>query len=602
MPLSRNSLRSPAFVFIAYVAAASLVILGFRLIFPSEVSPLPIFSRDWRLIRAAIEILSLFPAIAFSALIVPFGIPSPDEGTYTRFSPHFLQRMRPPLVTAICAAALHALLFFLILPLAQNFEENMRFRGEMYRLARDEAQAHAREGEWVEASQFIGVCDSVWKDSPELASLRAEVEIHLEESLANTGLARLLAERSANISALPGQREPFNAAEALALGEMAFGEGRFLDAHWLATLGRRIAREGSPEAAASARLAARAWNQIESQRPSPEEIRAYSMYQLKLSGYEAMVSGDWIRAFYVFQELAELTPLDPDVERFLAASEKGTREIAFFIDELEVSPGETQVGTIFSLPGQQGGPSRVGRQDRAVMRVTSLTASPDFAYGIGVEYMAFDSRANLLFSLRAPFAKFLPITLDGQMQVLVLMRALDRNDSANHWEPQWSVPEDSSQNAMRLEDYGMAQITLAVSFETFLMLAQMRHGLPSLNISELFAVTAIAPETGYIPQVFEAEILSRLGSSLFFLPMAVVAIFIGWRFRARRRSHYFIVLLLPVLPLVFNGLVQLCKTGLSVIGASLILAVGFSAALPLFIVILALSFLLSLILLASQHG
>ena len=597
MPISRYSLRSPAFVFFVYVVTASLLILGFRLIFPGEVSPLPIFSRNWRLIRGVIDILSLFPAIAFSALVVPFGIPSPDEGTYTRFSPHFLQRMRPPLVTAICAAALHALLFFLALPLAQNFEENMRFRGEMYRIARDQAQVHGREGEWLEASQLIGVCDTVWKDSPELASLRAEVEIRLEESSANTGLARIVTERSASISALPGQREPLNVTEALAQGEAAFSDGRFLDAHWLATLARRIAREGSPEAVVAARLAARAWNQIESQQPSPAEIRAHSIYQLKLSGYEAMVSGDWIRAFYLFQELIDLTPLDPDAERFLAACEKGTREIAFFVDELGVSPGDTHVGTIFSLPGPQGGFSR-STQNRAIMRITSLTTSPDFAYGVGVEYMAFDSRGSLLFSLRAPFAKFLPITLDGRRQVLVLMRALDRHDSANRWEPQWSIPEGSPARGTG----GAAQLALAVDYETFLMLAQMRQELSSLHINELFAVTAIAPETGYIPQVFEAEILNRLGASLFFLPMSVVAILIGWRFRARRRSHYLFVLLLPVLPLVFNGLVHLCKTGLGIIGTSLILAVGFSAALTLFIIILALSFLLSLISLAAQQG
>ena len=600
MPFSRETLRSPAFVFIAYVVAASLLILCFRLIFPNEVSPLPIFSRNWRLIRGVIEILALFPAIAFSALVVPFGIPSPDEDAYTKFSPRFLQRMKSPVATAIFAAALYAPLFFLVLPVAQNAQENMRFQGEMYRIARDQALAHGRDGKWIEASQFIGICDSVWNNSPELDALRAEVEIRLEESAFEED-QRQTRRRGADISALPGQREPVDATEALALGEAAFNEGRFLDAHWLATLGRRIARAGSPEAASASRLAARSWNQIESQQPSPGEIRAFSLYRFKLTAYEAMVSGDWIRAFYLFQELADMSPLDPDVERFLAASERGTREVAFFIDEMEVSPGETHVGTVLSLPSPNIGSNRGGAQNRAVMRISSLAASSDFAYGMGVEYMAFDSAANLLFSLQAPYAKFLPITLDGQRQVTVLMRTLDRHDSARRWEPQWSVPENAPAR-QNTDNYGMAQVTLGVSYETFLMLAQMRHGLASLQIGELFAAKTIAPDTGYIPQVFEAEILNRLGSCLFFLPMAVVAIVIGWSFRAKRRSHYFFVLLLPVLPLVFNGLVHLCKTGLSVIGTSLILALGFSAALTLFIVILAFSFLLSLILLASQHG
>jgi hypothetical protein len=506
--------------------------------------------------------------------------------------------MMSPLVTAICAAGLYALLFFLVLPLARNSEANMRFQGEMYRLARDQAFAHRREGQWLEASQFIGICDTVWKNSPELTDLRTEVEIRLDESRTEAGLRQAAREQSAGVSALPGQREPVDATEALALGRAALNDGRIMDAHWFGTLAGRIARTGSPEAADASRLASSAWNQIEQQRPSPLENRAYSLYQLKLSGYEAMVSGDWIRAFYLFQELIGLDPLDPDAERFLAASERGTREIAFFIDELEISSGETEIGTIFSLPGQSStmyGGVRSASQARSVMRVSSLSALPDVAYGIGIEYMAVDSGAGLLFSLRSTYAKFLPITIDGQRQVLVLMRALERYDSSQRWEPEWSIPEGSPAR-------GAAQVILPVSYETFLMLAQMRHGLASLQIRDLFTVRTIAPGTGYIPEVFEAEILSRLGSCLFFLPMAIVAIILGWSYRARRQPRLYFVLMLPVLPLVCNGLAYLCRTGLSIIGTSLVLAIGFSAALPLFIAIVAFSFLLTLILLAAQHG
>jgi hypothetical protein len=105
---------------------------------------------------------------------------------------------------------------------------------------------------------------------------------------------------------------------------------------------------------------------------------------------------------------------------------------------------------------------------------------------------------------------------------------------------------------------------------------------------------------GYIPEVFEAEIINRLGSCLFFLPMAVVAIVIGWRYRAKHRPRYFFVLLLPVLPVVFNGMVNLYRIILNSIGISLILNLGFSLALTALIVILVFSFILSLILLAAQ--
>ena len=125
--------------------------------------------------------------------------------------------------------------------------------------------------------------------------------------------------------------------------------------------------------------------------------------------------------------------------------------------------------------------------------------------------------------------------------------------------------------------------------------------MPGMHLDALFAAASIAAETGYIPEVFQAEILNRLGGCLFFLPMAVVAIVIGWRFRAKYRPRYLFVLLLPILPLVFNGFTYLYRTVLNLMGISLIFNLGFSLALTLFIVILAVTFVLSLLLLAAQR-
>jgi len=593
MQINKETLSSPTVIFFAYIIAACVCILGFRLIFPGETAPLPVFSRDWRLIIGLLDILALFPALALSALVVPFGIAS-DENNFSGFSGQFFQRMAAPIITAICAAGLYAVLFFLVLPLTQNNQENLRFKGEMFRLAKERAQIHRQAEDWLEASQFIGICDSIWEDSPEIAALRADVEIQIEKlqyeenGWAADDSAKDL--NSASVSALPGQGQPLNASDAIALGETALSEGRLYDAHWLATLGGRLTRAGSVESTKAAQLASRAWNQIESQLPTSSEKKIHDIYQLKLSGYEAMVSGDWIRAYYIFKELLDLTPADPDTENFFKASEKGTKESAFFIDEMEVSLGETLTGTILSLPGflSKG-------QERIVMRVASLSSAPDYAYGTGIEYMVFDSNARPLLYLQAPYAKFLPITLDGQQQVLVMMRALDRHDRTRRWEPEWSAQN----SAVYQPD--TAQITLNVNYETFVMLSEMRQSLPSLYINALFAASDIAGKTGYIPEVFEAEILNRLGACLFFLPMAILAIIIGWNLRARQRPRYLFVLLLPILPVVFNGLTYLYRSVLNTIGISLIFNWGFSAALAIFIVILVVSFLLSLVLLAAQH-
>jgi hypothetical protein len=595
MEVKKESISSPPAVFLAYVSAASLGILVFRLISPGEAPPLPVFARDWGLIRGLLDILSLFPALALSALVLPFGIAASDEKSYRGFSQHLFQRMMSPLITAICAAILYALLFFLVLPLAQNYETSLRYKGEIYHLAQERAQKHKQAGEWSEALQFISLCESIWRNSPENVTLRSEIEVHRDEVLyehqwaaGNTSAKDL---NSASISAIPGQGQPLNASDAIEMGEKAFNDGRMFDAHWLATVGERLARAGSVESTKAAQLAARAWNGIESLKPTNDEEEAFKIYRLKRSGYDAMNSGDWIRAYYIFKELLTLTPKDPDAENFFKHSEKGTKDVAFFRDEVSVSLGETLTGVVFSLPG-----GLRHEKERAVMQVASFSSHPDYAYGTGVELMVFDSGSWLQLSLQAPYAKFLPFTTpDGQAQVLVLMRALDRNDKDKRWEPVLSAQSKT--------DYSpdTAQIILNISYETFLMLSEMRQRLPSLHIDALFAAVSIAGETGYIPEVFEAEILNRLGACLFFLPLSVIVLIIGWNLRSKYTPRYLLVLSIPVLPLVFHGLIYLYRDILNTVGISLVVNYGFSTALTIFIVILSVSFVLSLVMLAAQH-
>jgi hypothetical protein len=83
--------------------------------------------------------------------------------------------------------------------------------------------------------------------------------------------------------------------------------------------------------------------------------------------------------------------------------------------------------------------------------------------------------------------------------------------------------------------------------------------------------------------------------------MAVFSIVIGWRLRARYRSRFFLMLSLPVLPLVFNGVTYLYRNIFNTIGISLIYNLSYSAAFGIFIAILVVSFLISLFTLAGQR-
>ncbi|MDR1420984.1 MAG: LptF/LptG family permease [Treponema sp.] len=610
MKLNRETVLSPPGIFIIYVLASSLVIMAYTFIFPGETSPIPWFAFTWRFVRGFLRILDLYPALALTGLVIPFGVLSSFVEGYGSFSAKFLDRLKGPLFTAIAASALYGALCFIPLPLLQDAQANMRFEGELYRLSREKARENGTAGNWEDAAYFIAVCERIWPESPELERLKSDVSIRLERlrfeeaerrreasgqaagTVGRTGMA-------AGGAAAPdsGIPRPVNAAEALLYAGEAMNAERYYNAHWLAVLAGRLAGEGSPEAAEAARMAGRAWDAVMSLAPGAREREAYFLYRLKNSGYQAMVGGDWIRAYYIFRELLDLAPSDPDAANYLARSEQGTLETAFFTDEMDLALGEILTGAVFSLPSgftDLGNHPEAGWADpagRAALRFSSLAASSDYSYGTGLEYIGVDGEGRLT-RVEAPYAKILPITLDSRPRTLVLMQALDRHDGEKRWEPVWSGAPPSAENV---------RLILELSYDNFLLLAQARRGLDNLFTGELWDAAENLEMYGYIPEVFQAELASRFAKPLFFLPLTIAVLILGWRLRARKRPRYFFIPMLFVSPLVFYGVVSFFGTFLDTLGIWMVVYMGFTAAASALALGIAVFFVLDLVVLAAQR-
>jgi len=581
-----EKLRSPQFIFIIYMAVFIILIMILRFVFPGSDDPLPIYSFNWRIIQGLLEVFNLFPALALSALVIPFGLASFEEN-YNSFSDLFFKRLSVSVVIAICAAVIYGIIFFLVTPMLKNYEENMRYSGELYKLAKKRAIESKDAGEWYDASQFLSICEYIWHDSKELEALKDETIINLEKQLSDEQKERVMSRavltrelRSPEIWPISEDYRPVNAAEAIAMSREAFDKERYFDAHWLANLGNRLAGRNSVEAGYAARLANEAWDKISSLEPTDRESRIYELYEMKLSGYRAMEIDDWIRAYYIFLHLSALTPDDPDVKNYFAASEQGAKEIAFFIDEMELALGEILNGAVFSLPKEE---------ERVVLRFSSLTATEDIAYGIGFEYMHFDANMHPAAAASSRYAKLVPITLDKPM-ILVLTLALDRYNEDGSFQSEWHLGSPP-----------VGGILLDISFEDLMLISNVRRGLGNLQINELFAAADKLGESGYIAHVFHAEILNRIGSALFFLPIAIFVIILAWRYRAKQRPRYLFFLLLPILPVVFHGFVYLYRSVINSSAIWLVLNVGFSVSLAVYIGVLAVSLFISLISLAGQH-
>ena len=579
--INREIFSSPLAIFIIYVLASGLVIMGFRYFFPAEPVPLAYFSVHWRLIQGFLDYITFFPALSLASIVVPFGFKIYPFEEKKRFSANFLQSLNMSIMTAIIATVIYGLLFSVALPIARNYEANLLFRGQLYNLAKDRAEEYSREGKWAETAQFLDLCEIIWPDGPEHEKLKIDAEIETEKYRFATVVS------PENASMPVGSPEPVDAAQAMAMAETAFAERRFFDAHWLATLSGRLAGTDTLEETRATRLAGMAWTEVNSLAPNAQETVAFREYKLKREGYEALVGGEWIRAYYIFLELLDLTPNDPDVAKYFALSENGLKNVAFFRDEIALTLERTlrgANGVVFSFPLEYG---------RIVMRMNSLSVFTDYAYGIETEVMAFDRNGGPLWSMEVPYTKILPLPLDSGPSLSFMLRALDRTGKTEPNEPKITV---FGQNTP-----GNSEIVLNISWDTFLLLSNLQRGLSALSPADLRTAAKNLAACGYLPEVFEAELLQRFIKPLFLLPLGIFTVALGWRYRALKRARYIAIPMLGILPVVFNGAVYFGRSWLNDLGILAVVSLGFNTAAIVFGAGIVLLFIFSLILLAANH-
>jgi hypothetical protein len=585
---------------LAYMTISFVVILAVRFVFPGEPAPLENFFLPWRFTQGIVDFIDLFPSLIMSSLVIPFGFKIDDGADFGRFSPQFILKVQGSILTAIIASACYGLLFFAALPVAQEGQSNMRYKGELFAMARQRAEIHSAQREWQEAYRFLNICENIWRLSPPMERLRLRLRSENVGGEAGRGFRSDGRESSGRAGVPAGigagdataqRRAVRDALEALDLARTALAEERYYDAHWLATLASRLARSGSMEAQEAARTASLAWNAVSSLEPGIRETQNYDVYYLKRRGYEAMVADEWIRAYYIFRELSEQTPDDPDVAKFLAMSQGGAAGVAFFVDELEANVGQNLTNAVFSIPLV---PSARTPGGRVVMRAESLLIYPDHSYAIGLELLAFDGDNTPLYEAQVRYAKLVPMAVQGKPRLVILLQALDRYNETVRWEPVWDGPSPPGP-----ED---GPIALETTYEDFLRLSQARRNVDSLFLGDLLVMSRDFGNYGYIPQVFQAEIIRRISGPMALLPFSILAIVIGWRFRAKTKPKFLGLPMLALIPLVFNGEIQLIRGVFSTLGLGLLLNLGFSPAIGIVIGGSLIFFILMLISLAAQHG
>ncbi|MDR0448205.1 MAG: hypothetical protein LBH07_06010 [Treponema sp.] len=597
---------SPLLVFFLYIAAAFICICGYRYFFPANQGFMEILDRFklfWLLSGGMITFIDLFPALAFSGLVIPFGLKEHSEGGYAGsayigkkgFSLIFFKYLSIPVITAFTAAVLYGLLFFLALPLTMSYRNTIIDQSQLFGHAKTTMEKKAEENKWDEVSYFAGICEKIWPGNKEIESFKEKNSdsIRAYHSQSSAGRNKTPADENPVWAGIPG--DPLTSSEALILAEEAFDNERYYDSHWLAVLADRLAQPGSIEKNSAVAMASRAWEKISALGPNELEKDKFSLFTRKREAYEAMNDRDYVSAFYGFLELSALTPDDPDVEKYLDLCKTGVAETAFFIDELDLSIGTTMLGPVFSLPTEN--------DDRIVLRFDTLALSKNSAYVHGAELVAVDAEGRFLLQINSDYAKLISfIARDKEDRsadkTVLLLRALDRNDKNHSSEP--VIRSDTHSRIDPVMDIN--QIMLNISFNDFVLLANMNQGIETLNLRDLFTAEKTFGDYGFVRESFGAEILNRMGNTLFFLPMTILILILGWRYRARKKPRYVYLPMLALLPLVFFVVLLFYRNIIIHLSIWLSLSYDLSTALVFICAGAGFLFLLAMMLLAAQHG
>lgn len=584
--------RLSAPVLLAGYALFSFIAIALReYFFPQTPEPLPPFFLKWRFFHAALTYASAFPAIALAAIAGSFGFGAWGLSGDDRFTHGLFEEIRTPLITSFVAAAVYAVLFLFVQPISIDAVGDMKSKGILFKTSVQKAEAAIARGDWNEAGGYLSICRQVWPNSPDTKEARDRFEVGSAANRAQRSLKRTADQAPKTGVSFPGTTARTTATEALALSRKAFAAGRYFDAHWLATLGEKLAKPDASEKAQAARAATEAWNAIAKTEPNASDKSAYSIYKRKRDGYAAIQSEDWIRAYFIYEDLISTRQDDPDVTRFLKMSEEGLRGVSFFANEVGSSIGAVDLNVVLSLPRNDKG--------RDILRIRRMHPFADAAYGEGLELLSFDAAGNLRYRTEAPYVKAVPFSVEHPDQgridaTALIMLALDREDESVRRRPKWTqvaVPISSETRLM-----------LEVPYENLLLAARARRGAAALSILELEKSAAVLQPYGFVAELFRAEMLRRFIEPFAFLSLSVFVLGMAWRTRAPKGTGIGAFLVLALLPFAFDVLVQSYRLLASTSATLFAVTLPFVAALAATLALQAVLLLISLLVLAGHRS
>ena len=123
-----------------------------------------------------------------------------------------------------------------------------------------------------------------------------------------------------------------------------------------------------------------------------------------------------------------------------------------------------------------------------------------------------------------------------------------------------------------------------------------------LFLHDIWSLAGRLASYGYVPEVYQAQIVNSILQPLLFLPLMIFSLVIGWKLRGRKHYSLAVFPMVFALPLVLNGLISILRSAVNIFCIFMVLSLGFAAALAIGFVSAFALFVLGIVILAAQRS
>lgn len=550
-----------ALTFAVLVVRAFIMFEGKRLLLS--------FRTPWIIDQALISLVSLLIPLQITAVVLSYGLGAKrEEAEFLTLHP-FHRVIKPAMIFFIIMTAAFTFLSEVIVPGAHSRLQERLYTTSVARNLWEQSESAMAEGRHREAYDYLEEYLELDPENEDVIKKQNKLMDQIIEQRAGIRTEQDDPEEEED-RIHPGM----SAEEYLVEAKRFFDRGDYFSAHYYANL----AYASDPSRLDADQLAKKSWRMINELAPSTQDAEQFALHRQKKLGFEALIAGRALEAYYLFTRLAGEYPRDPDITTYLAQSREAARNISFFRDELERTNRFPGIRHLVFLNTRE-------ETRREIIFIDTFKPVREGYYLFDIEVLSFTDGGNILYHFTAPYGKI----INNRLVTLCIDREEEESTFAATYLSGTRPEAERNSIPLSISPEMMRNFTAEKEF-------LIRSGLPLLwDLRKIYADFGMRKET------IDIEITTRLMKPFAFLLFAFLALAFSWAMRPENeRPGFFAYPLIPLIPAVSYFLLVLYYYAARLFNGFLLITLGFVPTLAAIVLVQGLFLAVVFIYLAGQ--